>query len=126
MFLTATVVHFSSVLAASLVILLPHASWLVLGAMVSVCGLVGLGYTALALRDSVRDGLIANIDREDRTWYGALPLIAYLAEVAAGATLACGASAGSAVLAGVVGLLLLAGIHNAWDITVWMISRRQG
>lgn len=126
MFLTATVVHFSSVLAASLIVLLPLASWLLLGAMVAACGLVGLGYSALAVRDAVRDGLIANVDREDRTWYGALPLLAYVVELAAGVILACGASAGTAVLAGSVGLLILAGIHNAWDITVWMISRRQG
>ena len=125
MFLTATVVHFSSVLAASLIMLLPLASWHLLGAMVSVCGLVGLGYSGLALRDSVRDGLIASVDREDRIWYGVLPLLAYLAEIGAGATLARGVSAGSAVLAGSIGLLLLAGIHNAWDITVWMITRRQ-
>ena len=91
-----------------------------------LCGLVGLGYSGLALRDTVRDGLIANLDRDDRAWYGALPLLAYLAELAAGATRACGAPAGGAVLAVAIGLLLLAGIHNAWDITVWMISRRQG
>jgi len=88
--------------------------------------LIGLGYTGLAIRDSMSDGLIANIDGEDRFWYGALPLIAYLAEVIAGATLAWGVADGSAALAASIGLLLLAGIHNAWDITVWMISRRQG
>jgi hypothetical protein len=126
MFLTATIVHFSSVLAASLIVLLPLSSWLLLGAMVAVCGLVGLGYSGLAVRDVLRDELITNVDGEDRTWYGALPLIAYVAEVIAGGTLANGVPAGSAVLAAAIGLLLLAGIHNAWDITVWMISRRQG
>jgi hypothetical protein len=125
-FLTATVVHFASVLAASLIVLLPVASWPAMGAMVLICGLVGLGYSGLALRDSVRDGLISNIDWEDRTWYGVLPLAAYVAECAAGIVLICGAGAGCAVLAASTGLLLVAGIHNAWDITVWIITRRQG
>jgi hypothetical protein len=125
MFLTATVVHFSSVLAVSLVMLLPLASWLLLGIIVLVCGLVGLGYSVLTVRDSIRDGLIANVDWEDRTWYGVLPFLAYLIELAAGIVLACGAAAGCAVLAACMGLLLIVGIHNAWDITVWTISRRQ-
>lgn len=126
MFLSATVVHFSSVLAVSLIMLLPLASWLLLGVIVLVCGLVGLGYSGLALRDCVRDGLITNIDWEDRTWYGVLPFAAYTSELATGIALACGAIAGCAALAICMGLLLVVGIHNAWDITVWTISRRQG
>lgn len=125
-FLSATVVHFSSVLVVSLIILLPLASWPLLGAIVLGCGVVGLGYTGLALRDSVRDGLIANLDWEDRTWYGILPIIAYVAEGTAGVTVACGNAAGCAGLAASMGLLLVVGIHNAWDITVWTITRRQG
>jgi hypothetical protein len=126
MFLSATVVHFSSVLAASLVMLLPLTSWLLLGTIVLVCGLVGLGYSALALRDSIHDGLITNVDWEDRTWYGVLPFLAYIVELGAGITLVCGATLGCAALAACMGLLLVIGIHNAWDITVWTISRRQG
>jgi hypothetical protein len=126
MFLTATVVHFGSVLAVSLIMLLPLTSWLMLGVVVLICGLVGLGYSGLAVRDSVHDGLITTIDWEDRTWYGILPFLAYLIELIAGIVLACGAAAGCGVLAVSAGLLLLAGIHNAWDITVWVITRRQG
>ncbi len=125
-FLSATVVHFSSVLAVSLVMLLPLASWLLLGAIVLACGLVGLGYSGLALRDAIRDGLIANIDWEDRTWYGVLPFVAYIAEVTAGVLLTSGVAAGCAMVAGCMGLLLMVGIHNAWDITVWTVTRRQG
>jgi hypothetical protein len=126
LFLTATVVHFSSVLVVSLIMLLPLAHWLLLGAIVLVCGLVGLGYSALAVRDCVRDGLITNVDWEDRTWYGVLPFFAYIAELAAGIALADGRAIGCAALAACMGALLVIGIHNAWDITVWTISRRQG
>lgn len=126
MFLTATVVHFASVLAASLIMLLPLASWPLLGAMVLTCGLVGLGYSGLTLRDSLRERLISNVDWEDRTWYVILPIVAYAAEAGAGVTLLCSVANGCAVLAGSTGLLLIVGIHNAWDITIWTTTRRQG
>lgn len=125
-FLTATVVHFSSVLAVSLILLLPLTSWPLLGALVLTCALVGLGYSGLALRDAVRAGLIGNIDWEDRTWYGLLPFASYLAELTAGILLASNIASGCAVLAACMGLPLLVGIHNAWDITIWTITRRQG
>jgi hypothetical protein len=98
-FLSATVVHFSSVLVVSLIMLVPLADWVLRGAMVLACGVVGLGYAGLALRDSVQDGLIVNIDWEDRTWYGVLPIVAYLAETAAGVILAGEDTSGCAVLA---------------------------
>ena len=126
MFLTATVVHFSSIFTVSLIMLLPLASWPALGLLVVISALVGLGYSGLAVRDSIQDGLINNIDWEDRTWYGALPFLAYIAEFIGGIALACRAAAGCAALATCMGLLLLVGIRNAWDITVWTISRRQG
>jgi hypothetical protein len=123
MFLSATVVHFSSVLAASLIVLAPVPGWL-LGAMVLACGLLGVGYYGLALHDATRDGLIRNVDLEDRTWYAALPIGAYVAEALAGALLIARSGDGIAVLAVSLGALLIIGLHNAWDITVWTISRR--
>jgi hypothetical protein len=33
--------------------------------------------------------------------------------------------AGCVVLAASLGALLLVGIHNAWDITIWTITRRR-
>lgn len=126
MFLTATVVHFASVLAASLIMLLPMSDWLPVGAMVLTCGLVGLGYSVLVLRDSLHDGLISNVDWEDRAWYVVLPLVAYVSEGCAGIALGRDGPIGCAVLAAGMGLLLVVGIHNAWDITIWTITRRQG
>ncbi len=124
-FLSATVVHFSSVLVVSLILLAPINSWMVLGALVLVCALVGIGYCGLVWRDAARDGLAAKIDLEDRTWYAVLPVVAYLGEAAAGVLLGMEQAEGWAVLAVSLTLLLLAGIHNAWDITVWTITRRR-
>ena len=54
-----------------------------------------------------------------------LPVVTYLGEAAAGVLLGMERAEGWAVLAVSLTLLLLAGIHNAWDITVWSITRRR-
>jgi hypothetical protein len=123
-FLSATLVHFSSILAACLMVLAPVGSWLVFGVLIACGGGVGLIYCGLVFRDMVREGLSKRIDLEDRTWYVAIPLVGYLLEAAAGVMLASRLEVGRDVLAMASGLLMLVGVHNAWDITIWLITRR--
>jgi hypothetical protein len=124
-FLSATVVHFSSVLAASLIILAPLQSRILLGPLLLACGIFGLVYSVLTWRDTVRDGLSASIDREDRTWYVLLPIVCYLFEIGSGALMLWRTRDGCVGLALAMSMLLVIGIHNAWDITVWTITRRR-
>jgi len=124
-FLSASVVHFSGILAVCLIGLAPVLNWLLLGAMIVGCGAFGLIYCGLVLRDSVRDGLNASIDLEDRAWYVAFPVVGYVIEAAAGILLALRLEFGPDVLAAAVGVLMVIGIHNAWDITIWIITRRR-
>jgi hypothetical protein len=125
MFLSASIVHFSSILAISLFALTPLRSQIAFGALVIAGGLFGLAYYAVTGRDSVRDGLYQRIDLEDRIWYAFLPVAGYLLETATGVALALGHEPGWPALAVAAGALLVIGIHNAWDITVWSISRRR-
>jgi hypothetical protein len=125
LFLSASVVNFSSVLAACLVVLAPLGNWEALGGSIVACGLFGLAHSCLAWRDTVGDGLIASIDLEDRIWYLFMPMAGYLCEAASGIALALRLDQGCAALALSIGLLLGIGIHNAWDITVWSITRRR-
>jgi hypothetical protein len=124
-FLSATVVNFGLILSACLLVLAPVRSWVLLGALIMGCGLFGLTHSCLAWRDSLRDGLIKAIDLEDRTWYIVLPILGYLLVMAAGVTLALRLDAGCAALAASVSVLLAVGLHNAWDITLWIITRRR-
>jgi hypothetical protein len=124
-FLSASVVNFSSVLAACMVVLSPLGTGPFLGAAIVACALFGLSHSALALRDTLRDGLIAKIDLEDRTWYLVMPILGYVIEATSGTILALQRDEGCPALALSVGLLLLVGIHNAWDITIWSITRRR-
>jgi hypothetical protein len=125
-FLSASVVHFSSILVVCLIAVAPVHRWEHLGAMIVACGLFGAGYSGLAWRDTVHDGLSAKIDWEDRTWYAVLPALCYLFETVSGITLALRLDLGCVALAVSVGGLLIVAIHNAWDITVWSVTRRRG
>jgi hypothetical protein len=124
-FLSATVVHFSSILAASLIVLAPIEDWVLFGVLILGCGVIGLTYSCLAWRDTVLDGLSKRIDWEDRLWYLLLPIVCYICETGAGVALVLQASLGCAGLAVAAGTLLVVGIHNAWDITVWTVTRRR-
>jgi hypothetical protein len=124
-FLSASLVNFGLILVACLIVLAPIRNWLLLGLAVLGCGLFGLTHAGLACRDTLRDGLYKRIDLEDRVWYLVMPLLGYLLMVGSGAALAWPWERGCAVLAFAVGLLLVVGLHNAWDITVWSMTRRR-
>ncbi len=125
MFLSASVIHFSSLLIACLIVLAPGQSWRSLGVMVVACGLFGLAYYGVTWRDSVRDGLSKLIEWDDRIWYAVLPVVCYLFETASGVALALRSALGCTALPLSLGLLLIIGLHNAWDITLWSITRRR-
>jgi hypothetical protein len=124
-FLTATVVNFSLILAACLIVQVPVREPVWFGAMILGCGLFGLGHSFVALLSSIRDGLIKKVDLEDRTWYIVMPIIGYLLVAASGVTLALQLDWGCLALPLSLGVVLVVGLHNAWDITVWSMIRRQ-
>ena len=123
MFLSASVIHFSGILIVCLIVLAPGESWRTLGGMIGACGVFGVGYYGLAWSDTLRDGLNRSIAWDDRLWYAVLPVVGYLMEAGSGVALALGWSLACIALAVTMGFLLVVGIHNAWDITVWTISR---
>ena len=124
-FLSASVVHFSSLLAASLIVMVPGLGWRSFGGMIAGCGVVGLGYYGLTWRDMLHDGLAKRIDWDDQAWYAVLPVIGYLCETAAGVALLARWPLACDALAASLGLLLVIGLHNAWDITLWSITRQR-
>jgi hypothetical protein len=125
LFLSASVVHFSGLLAVCLIVLIPLRDWVSFGTLVTACGLFGLGYYALTWRDTKRDGLSKAIALDDRMWYLVLPVVGYLFEAGSGVALINGLEPGCMALALSAGMLLVVGIHNAWDITLWAITRRR-
>ena len=53
-FLSASVIHFSTILVSCLTVLIPVQDWISLGIMLGSCGIFGLGYYGVAWRDTVR------------------------------------------------------------------------
>jgi hypothetical protein len=65
-------------------------------------------------------------DLDDRLGYGAGPLAAYVATLAAAVFVFECSPVGPPLLAGALILLLLINIRNAWDLTVFFARRRVG
>lgn len=124
-FVSPTVIHFSSALWIAALCSVPRQTVLSLGVTGLASGILGLAYT---LRTMHR---MASMDRrdyvpvlQDWVWNGALPLLAY-ALLGAGGALLWFASAAPGYLIGLSALLLIfIGIHNVWDLAVWILAER--
>ncbi len=117
--------HFSSAFALSLAVLAPVRHWPLLGLLEGGLAFFGLAYSAIIWGAMIRLGLTATIDLEDRIWYAALPALSYALLIATAALLFAGRPLGLTVLPCGIGLLLLVGIRNAWDITSWSMTRHR-
>jgi hypothetical protein len=124
-FLSPTVVHFTAVLVVCLLAMIPTQTWFVLGVLLGGVGGIGLVYSIWVWRRMLKHGIMGEIDTVDRLLYALLPLVAYVLVIAAGAGLIKQSGAGLNILAVALIVLLLIGIRNAWDMTVWIIDRRQ-
>ena len=122
-FLSPSVAHFTSVLVACLIAVAPLRNWEVLAALLGTDSLVGLAYAALVSRNMVQHGFTTRLDLDDRVFYVVLPPLCYAMMAAACGALYRKLDAGCGILALAMVLLLLVGIRNAWDMTVWTIIR---
>jgi hypothetical protein len=125
-FLTPTVVHFSAILATCLLLLAPLGARPLLAILLMAMGLASFVYAAMVWLRMRREGLFARIDNADRVWYGLGPVAFYLVLVAGAATMLAHPRLGLEIAAAAQAALLLFGIRNAWDITIWWLTRRSG
>jgi len=125
-FITPTLVHFAAILVACLLIIAPFASVALLGAVLAVEAIVGVAYSVNVLLHIRRHAIASSLLLVDRVWYAAIPIVAYAVFAGAAAALTRGALTSLVVLASGLGLLLLAGIRNAWDMALWIMMRPRG
>ncbi len=119
-FSSPTIVFFSSVLFVAGLMNVPRHSRATLAASLIVVGVSGVGYVAWALTHLKKQESYAP-DAGDWLWYVVSPALAYATLAAAGAVLWASVNV-ALVLAGASAmLLLLTGVHNAWDAAVWMV-----
>jgi hypothetical protein len=65
------------------------------------------------------------LDAEDWVFFIGLPFLSYILFLAAAIAIARGSALGAPMLAFVTVLLLVVGIHNAWDLVIWLSQQRR-
>jgi hypothetical protein len=123
-FITPIVMHFGAALWISALLCIPGHTAVSLAACVSVSGVVLTAYggatTYRMYRGEYRPVLA------DWIWNATLPLLCYLALVAAGVLAVRQAAPALYIIGSVALTLLFIGIHNAWDLAVWITVERPG
>lgn len=120
---TPTVVHFSAAFLVSGVLCAPWRAFAPPAAILGLAALAGIAYIA---RTTVRSRGLQSYspDFEDWASYSVLPFLAYGAILIGAVVLASAARSIAAdalfAIAGGVTLLILLGIHNAWDVVTYI------
>jgi hypothetical protein len=123
-FITPTIVHFGSVLAMAAFMCVPHPTALRLGVGLAAAGIGGLTYTA-KITVNVHHNLGKYVAVwEDWLWNAILPCLSYGALCAAAVLVGRRPETALDCAGGASVMLLFIGIHNAWDIAVWMSLRK--
>src|SRR6266446_7434122 len=118
-FLTSTVANLSATLFGAALTMVPGLEWLWLGGIIGVVGIAGF---VCALRETLGFGQHTHVDRGDWVWYTIFPVIGYALLLAAAATALRGIPASLDLLAAALAFLLVAGIRNAWDMIVFLVT----
>ncbi|HEY2808571.1 MAG TPA: hypothetical protein VGI91_07230 [Steroidobacteraceae bacterium] len=119
-FVTPTIVHFGVVLALAALLSMPHQSILTLSAGFAAIAAFGLIWSAVISINMPKHGTEYSPVIEDWIWNVILPGLVYVLVLAMSYVIwhhLAGALYGMAAAALA---LLFIGIHNAWDIAVWM------
>jgi hypothetical protein len=122
-FVTPTIVHFGAVLALAAYLSVPGQNTLSLSLGFAMEGLGGLIYVGKVGAWIARiEGAYVPV-AEDWIWNAILPGLAYAAELVGGLLIWRSHEFSLYTAAAVSVLLMLIGIHNAWDIAVWNTLR---
>jgi hypothetical protein len=117
-FITPNIVHFTSVLVVSQVLLAPSLASATTGWLMCAGSLLCVLYlwSTHAPRHWRRNGL----SKLDWIWYIALPYIGYALALVAGIGVLHDDPHAMPAIAATLLFLLVIGIRNAWDLAIWM------
>jgi len=122
-FITPTVVHFGAALFVCLVSIIPAHSARSLGGVLGFGALVGVAYCGWVFVFILRRYAVALV-WEDRLFYALIPLAGYVVLLASAAAELAERPEDANVLTGAaIIVLIVSGLRNAWDMTVWMTTR---
>jgi len=118
-FATPTIVHFAGVLLVSAIVSAPWYGMSRVAIILGACGLVGIAYTLIVIRRTQRQTTY-RVVFEDWLWHVILPLIAYVLLLVSAVFLPGHAHRVLFVIGATALLLLLIGLHNAWDTVTYI------
>jgi hypothetical protein len=121
-YLSPIVMHLSTIVFACAIVMVPRLGAWPFGIIFGLGGLVGLAYSAYI---AMRVGK-SNLDLEDRLWYAVVPVAAYLTMVAGAILILRQEAWALETLAAALAVLLVTGIRNAWDLTLFYLTRVRG
>jgi hypothetical protein len=122
-FLSATVIHLSTTFFGCALTMVPAVEPRWLAAIAGVAGLGGMVYSGSVIRGFDQHG---GTVLSDWFWYAIFPLIAYAVLVASAVLGWRDTEAGMDLFAIVLSFLLIAGIRNAWDMLVFLVTSARG
>ena len=123
-FITPIVMHFGTALWISALLCIPGHSTASLALGAGVTGLVLSAYGSATTYRMYRGRAAYRPVLEDWIWNATLPLLCYLALLAAGTLVARLPALALYLVGGAALTLLFVGIHNAWDLAVWITVER--
>lgn len=118
-FFSPVVIHFSAVFFLSAVALVPGYQMVFFVAVIGACAVVDLAVALYATIQLLRHDWTNY--KQDHLAYSLLPTISYVALLVAAAMMWTENESALDVLAGVLLVLLLVNVRNAWDLTLSMV-----
>ncbi len=122
-FSTPTVVHFGTAFVISGLMSAPWKSFSDASLAIGVIGVFGIAYVLRIVYLTQRLTEYQPMF-DDWIWYAILPLIGYVAILASAIALQTAASEALFALAGGTMLLIVIGIHNAWDVVTYLVTQQ--
>lgn len=121
-FATPTVVHLGAALMISAIMSAPWPSMTGLTIGLGICGVSGFVYCGTVFYRTIRQTIYKPVF-EDWLWHIVLPSITYAVLGAAAVLLRGNPATDAFFIAGSALALLYIAIHNAWDTSIYLLSR---
>jgi hypothetical protein len=124
-FVTPTIVNFAGVLAMAAFLSMPHQRIEILSTGFLVAGLGGLIYMFVIARGMHAQRRNYAPVWEDWMFHAIIPAVVYVCLLALAQVVRHATAVALFAVAALSLIMLFVGVHNAWDIAVWMTIRKE-
>jgi hypothetical protein len=125
-FITPIVIHFGAVLWIASIMSIPGHTALSLAISTAATGIGLMVYGVLTIYRMYRNRVLYRPAVQDWMWNAVYPSLCCTSLLAAGALVLQHPVAALYLIGGVTMAMLFIGVHNAWDLAVWITVERPG